>query len=537
MTSPRYLHDLRLPLGHQPSDLAALIARRAGRPESSVTAEHFRIVRQSVDARHKTAIIIQYSVLLDPQPERLDGVAALLPARVSTGRRDRPFVVGAGPAGLFAALYLAQAGCRPILIEQGRPVEERQLDVARYWRTGQVDPRSNVQFGEGGAGTFSDGKLTTGIKDPRCSAILEEMVLAGAPPEILYMAKPHVGTEHLRTLVRNLRQKIISLGGEVRFGCRLAGLQQDIAAGRLTGLIVEQQNGEGWTTAEEWPASQVILAIGHSSRATFRWLADLHLSMQPKPFSIGVRIEHPQDLVDHIQYGHFAGHPQLPPADYKLACHLPGGRSVYTFCMCPGGQVVAAASQPESIVTNGMSLHTRSQPNANSALLVGVTPADYPEPGPLGGVIWQEQLERQAFLGGGGQGRAPAERLASFLGLRTDNGASRPAHAGWPDVQPTYLPGVTWCDLGGCLPAPIRAALREAIPVLDRRMPGFAFPAAVLTGVETRSSSPLRILRDESFQSSLTGLYPCGEGAGYAGGIMSAAADGLRAAAAALDAR
>lgn len=528
MRQPVILSDLRLPLGHQPADLASLIARRAGRPAASIGPDSYRIIRQSIDARHKSAIILQYSIELDPAPLALTGIAGLLPAaafrpasQASPGIAARPVVVGAGPSGLFAALFLALAGMKPVLFERGRPVEERQIDVARFWQTGQLDPSSNVQFGEGGAGTFSDGKLTSGIRDPRCRAVLEELVLAGAPQEILYLTRPHVGTDHLQRIVCQLRRKILQAGGEVIFNACLTGLHSD-GGNLLTGLVYRQTLPDSSTCDREMPVSQLVLAIGHSARDTFEWLSGTPVVLEPKPFSLGVRIEHLQTQVNAAQYGRQSGHPQLPPAEYKLACHLASGRSVYTFCMCPGGQVIASASESGGVVTNGMSHFAREQANANSALLVGVEPGDFPEPGPLGGMRWQQQLERQAYLAGGGGYRAPAQLLGSFL----SGSSSQPVEGQSP--KPTYLPGVTWCELADVLPPMIRSALQEAIPLLDGKLRGFARPDSILTGIESRSSSPLRIRRDDRLQASLNGLYPCGEGAGYAGGIMSAAVDGLR---------
>lgn len=514
------LNDLKLPLGHSEADLCALIANRTGQPIESVAAAGWQVLRKSIDARHRDEIVFLYSIETDPQAFKISGLSNIV-AR-SAGSKDRPVVVGAGPAGLFAALYLALAGQNPVVLEQGKPVEERQLDVARFWQTGQLDPDSNVQFGEGGAGTFSDGKLNTGIKDPRCRAVLEELVLAGAPAEILCLARPHVGTDHLRQVVRNLRDKIVSMGGEIRFGCKLTGIQH--FGGQLTGLQFEQKSPGSQTRTNEMAAARLILAIGHSARSTFDWLSELPIILEPKPFSIGVRIEHLQSSIDRSQYGKSAGHPQLPPADYKLACHLPSGRSVYTFCMCPGGLVVAAASEAGGVVTNGMSHFARDQVNSNSALLVGVSPEDFPESGPLGGVRWQQQIEQRAFTAAGKNYRAPAQRVGTLLGLKNINS----------QILPTYQPGVAWCELADFLPPLIRTALIEALPQFGRRLAAFESPDAILTGPETRSSSPLRICRNDQFQTELSGLFPCGEGAGYAGGIMSAAVDGLRCAEAAI---
>jgi hypothetical protein len=472
-----------------------------------------------------------------------------MPALHPSGR-PRPVVVGTGPAGLFAALFLALAGRQPLLIERGQPIEQRQLDVARFWHSGQLDPESNIQFGEGGAGTFSDGKLTTGIKDPYCRAVLEELVLAGAPDDLLYAAKPHVGTDLLRTAMIGLRRKILAHGGEIRYGCRLTGIET--ASGRLRAVHLSSQGHTG-----EVAVDQLILATGHSARDVFTLLNDLNVPLAAKPFSLGVRIEHPQALIDQSQYALLAGNPGLPPAEYKLVCHLDDGRSVYTFCMCPGGQVVAAASEPGGVVTNGMSHRARNLAQANSALLVGVTPADFPGEDALAGMRWQRAIEQSAFRTAGSTYAAPVQSVGDFLGgsrqIRhdrslPDNGRQLISHAaaelghaavelghaaaelGHAAAEPSYRPGVRWCDLDDCLPAFVCRSLRDALPVLDRKLVGFADPTAVLTGVETRSSSPVRILRDNNRQSALGGLYPAGEGAGYAGGIMSAAVDGLRSA-------
>jgi len=544
--------DLQLPYTHTEMDLIEAFARKAG--ISLERAARYAILRKSIDARKKSDIRIVYQIAEQTALPSPIGVAGLLrqsgdrlaTSVIRAASKDRIVVVGAGPAGLFATLYLALAGLRPLLVERGQPVERRQQDVARFWSGGALDPESNVQFGEGGAGTFSDGKLTTGIRDPRCRAVLEELVLLGGPPEILFLAKPHVGTDRLRAVVLSVRQKILSHGGEIRFGTRLAGLQTaaDSSEGhrqRLTGVVLESsgvaasqdsvaQSGDH-PQIEEVPASAVILAIGHSARDTFRMLQKAGLTMTQKPFAVGVRIEHLQLLIDHTQYGHAAGHPNLPPAEYKLACPLSNGRTLYTFCMCPGGQVIASASADGEVVTNGMSHFSRDGVNANSALLVPVGPEDFESTDPLAGVAFQQQLERQAFQAGGGRHRTPAQRVGDFLGKSySEKMAANQMFSGSSEnrVDPTYTNGVMFTELADILPPFVSEGLREGIPLLAGKLRGFADPDAVLTGVETRSSSPVRLVRDDTLQSSMAGLYPCGEGAGYAGGIMSAAVDGLR---------
>ena len=512
------IKDIPLPPRHNVSQLSFEAAQLLR--VSNSTIRKVKIVRRSIDARQKPDVKYNYTidVQVNGNEEKILRNSRCKKASIApwTGYKikpiknldaKRPVVIGFGPAGMFAALVLAMSGARPIVLERGEDAESRHEKVQKFWQTGELDPRSNVQFGEGGAGTFSDGKLNTGVNNPRIPWVLEQFVLAGANEEILYDAKPHVGTDVLLHVVQHIRNKIISLGGEVRFNAQVTGLKT--ADGKLTGVEVGD---------EVIDCDRCILAIGHSARDTFRMLHEMGIPMEPKAFSMGVRIEHKQSMVDLAQYGQLS--PDLPPAAYKLVSHQEDA-TVYTFCMCPGGYVVAAASEEGGVVTNGMSFSDRAGENANAAVLVTVQPKDFPYSGPLGGVQWQREIEEKDYQLSGGY-QAPAQRFGDFLEGKPSTGEGA--------VRPTYLPGVHWCDLHDCLPCSITDNLKKGILDLDKRLKGFADPDAVLTGPETRSSSPVRIVRNESGQSHLVGLYPAGEGAGYAGGIMSAAVDGMEAA-------
>ncbi len=527
-----HVANLHLGLGFTGEDLRRAAAKKLRLPESAVI--RVELAKKSVDARKKDRVHFACAVRaeVDTDEGRLvrrlkdSGVRIAGPYefRLPAGPKAElpPVVAGFGPGGMFAGLLLARCGHRPIIIERGQPVEARQRAVESFWEKGELDPESNVQFGEGGAGAFSDGKLTTGTGDGRIRYVLEELAAAGAPEEILTDAKPHIGTDRLPEVVKNIRERIISLGGQVLFETRLTDIIT--AGGRVTGVKLQSREGE-----RVIPCEKLILAVGHSARDIFELLHKKGLPLSAKPFSVGVRIEHPAELIDRAQYGSFAGHPALGAADYKLSCHLGSGRGVYTFCMCPGGTVTGAASEPGGIVTNGMSPWARDGANSNAALLVGVGPGDFGSEGALAGVEYQRRIERLAYGYAGGY-RAPAQRVADFM--------ERRASTGFGSVLPTYRPGVAPGDISCCLPEHICGSLREALPILGRQLKGFDSGDAVLTAPETRSSSPVRVLRGEDMQSpGLRGLFPCGEGAGYAGGIVSAAVDGLRCAQAAAEGR
>ena len=520
--------ELKLPLDHAPDALRPAICQRLGIANDDLL--DVSLFRRGYDARKKSAITLIYTVDCTLRDEaavfkRLHGDRNISPtpdmaykmvAQAPDGLQERPIVIGMGPCGFMAALLLAQMGFRPIVLERGKIVRERTKDTWGLWRKNTLNPESNVQFGEGGAGTFSDGKLYSQIKDPNFYGrkVLEEFVKAGAPEEIIYVSKPHVGTFRLVKMVENIRHNIVELGGEIRFEAKVDRLLRE--DGQVVG--VELANGERLLSRH------VVLAVGHSARDTFQMLHEAGVYIEAKPFAIGFRVEHPQTLVDHARFGPNAGNEILGAADYKLVHHCQNGRAAYSFCMCPGGQVVAATSEPGRVVTNGMSQYSRAERNANSALVVNIDPEDFPgdfKKNPLIGMDFQRHWESAAFVAGGSDYSAPAQKIGDFL-------AGRPSTA-QGTVEPSYQPGVNWTDLTSCVPSYVSEALREAIPAFDRQIKGFAMADAVLTGVETRTSSPIRIKRGADFQSINTrGLYPAGEGAGYAGGILSAGVDGIK---------
>ncbi len=518
--------ELKLPLDHPDEALREAIVQRLGIRDEQLLS--FNLFKRSYDARKKNSeLLFIYTIDLEasneaellskfaddrnigPAPDVTYKFVGQAPADL----QERPIVVGFGPCGIFAGLLLAQMGFKPIILERGKEVRQRTKDTWGLWRKSVLNPESNVQFGEGGAGTFSDGKLYSQIKDPQHHGrkVLEEFVKAGAPDEILYINKPHIGTFRLTGMVEQMRQDMIALGAEVRFQQKVTDLLID--DGQLTGVVLE--------SGEQLHSRHVVLALGHSARDTFRMLHAKGVYMEAKPFSVGFRIEHPQTLIDKARLGKYAGHPKLGAADYKLVYHASNGRSVYSFCMCPGGTVVAATSEPGRVVTNGMSQYSRNERNANSGIVVGIDPErDYPG-GPLAGIELQERLEAHAYVMGGSNYQAPAQLVGDFV-------AGRPSTA-LGSVEPSYKPGVTLGDLAPSLPDFAIEAIREALPAFDRQIKGYNLHDAVLTGIETRTSSPLRITRGEDFQSlNLKGLFPAGEGAGYAGGILSAGVDGIR---------
>ena len=545
--------ELRLPLDHEPAALRAAVLQRLGVADAALRELH--VFRRAYDARRKTAIVLIYTLdctlasaqdeaavlarlRADPHvresPDTRYRLVAQAPADFRASQRPRPVVIGFGPCGLFAALILAQMGLCPTVLERGRPVRERTKDTWGLWRQGVLNPASNVQFGEGGAGTFSDGKLWSQISDPRhlTRKVLTEFVQAGAPEEILHVSKPHIGTFRLVSMIEKMRAGIEALGGEIRFEQQVTDLVLEDHGGADGQL---QMRGLVLASGEELHTHHVVLAVGHSARDTFAMLHGRGVAMQAKPFSVGFRIEHPQGMVDRARFGPSAGHPLLGAADYKLVHHAKNGRSVYSFCMCPGGTVVAATSEPERVVTNGMSQYSRNERNANAGIVVGISPEDYRlDPGgtgpvsPLDGMAFQRVWESRAYVLGGGGYRAPGQLVGDFVAGRHGRAVARE----FGDVLPSYKPGVTLTDLAEpgreSLPGAVLEAIREALPAFERQIPGFSRADAVLTGVETRTSSPLRIPRGRDLQSlNVRGLYPAGEGAGYAGGIMSAGVDGI----------
>ncbi|GAB6152231.1 oxidoreductase [Desulfosporosinus burensis] len=515
--------DLIVALTYDLKMLEDIVAKRLQIEHSRI--ERISIAKRTVNARNKQDIHFNMTVLVCVSGGENEVISMNKDKCISKEieliytvpkdkkLKERPVIVGCGPAGMFAALILAQAGARPILLERGLDVDSRKRKVLKFWQTGILDTQTNVQFGEGGAGTFSDGKLKIGQKNSRKMKVLSEFVQAGAPPEIMYLSKPHIGTDRLQEIVKRIREQVISLGGEVRFNATVTEIL--FKEGQVTGVRFEEKGNN-----TEVSSDNVVLAIGHSARDTFKSLLNSGVYMEQKPFAMGVRIEHAQEMIDKIQYGGFAGHPELGAADYKMVVHLQNGRGVYTFCMCPGGIVVAATSEENGLTTNGMSEFARDGRNANTALLVTLEKGDFGSEDPLAGCAFQRRIEAAAFAAGGGGYKAPVQRLEDFLQKRKT--------IAFGDVLPTYLPGTEFAELDSFLPEYITNSLRQAIKEMGLWMPGFAYPDALLTGAETRSSSPVRITRGDSLEAiGIKGLYPCGEGAGYAGGIISAAVDGV----------
>jgi len=515
------ISELKIGIDEQKEKLPKLIAKKLKINQTDIL--EYRIFKESVDARRGTITFV-YTVDATVRDEasilskKIPNVTITpdlnykMPPKLDKAPTERPVVIGFGPAGMYAALLLAQCGYNPIVLERGGSIDERIKAIDKFWQNGILDPESNVQFGEGGAGTFSDGKLTTRVKDLRARKVLEELVNASAPEEILYIAHPHVGTDLLRNIVVNIREKIIALGGEIRFNTRVDDF-----------IIKDGQINEVVTNKNQVINSRhVILAIGHSARDTFEKIFQHKIDILAKPFAVGVRIEHPQALIDKAQYKEFAGHPKLGAAEYRLTHQASNGRGVYTFCMCPGGYVVPSSSEPNRVVTNGMSEHARAEPNANSAILVQVQLTDFASDHPLAGIHFQRELESKAFIMGGGGYKAPAQRVADFLARRPSTSVGT--------VDPTYALGVKMTNLHDLFPKSLCDALTEGLQAFDQKLIGFAMDDAILTAVESRSSSPVRITRNaETLQStSLKGLYPAGEGAGFAGGIVSSAIDGLK---------
>lgn len=515
------VNNIKVPLDFDFSKLRELCVRQLKIPDSSIKT--VRLSKKSVDARKKSDVhfIISVDISAKDEQKLLRTVKGAVPVEkfiysvpAVPDNSPRPVIVGFGPAGMFAALVLAMSGARPIVLERGLDVDSRVAAVSEFQSGGRLNTDCNIQFGEGGAGTFSDGKLTTGIKDQRIRWVFEKLVEFGAPDEILYLAKPHIGTDKLRETVKNLRKKVISLGGEVLFGAKFCGCE--ISGGTITEVQYTDSNG-----LHSIPADNVILAAGHSARDVFELLYSKNITLTQKNFAVGVRIEHKREDIDKAMYGKYAGHPALKAADYKLVVHLPNGRTLYTFCMCPGGYVVAASSEEGRLAVNGMSCFARDAENSNSALLVNIDTSDYKSDHPLAGMYFQRQLEEKAFVAGGSDYSAPVTLSGDFI--------SGKKSASFGKVSPSYRPGVHFARPEDYLPDFVCESLRMGITEMGRKIPGFDAPDAVLTGIESRSSSPVRINRNEDMQSvSLAGLFPCGEGAGYAGGIVSAAVDGMR---------